>query len=289
MVKRKSSKKTSKKKVEKKKPDVPTLKLKTEHEIAMDFALKVHSRFDKIIKSIALFGSVAKQTSGPGSDIDIIIIIDDIAIRWDQELIAWYREELDRILSRNPYQQSLHINTVKLSTWWEDLMRGDPVIINILRNGEVLTDYGGFFEPLKYLLIQGKIKPSPEAIYVSLQRAPMNLTRSKMAQVSAVDGLYWAMVDSAHAVLIAINVLPPSPEHLAADLRQNFVSSGMLKNKYVDWYREILMLHKQIEHGHIKDLKGLEIDKWQERTQEFIDVMAKLVKDIVDKQSGQNS
>ncbi len=263
------------------KKNVPSLQLKTEHDIAMDFAVKIYKKFNKIIKSIILFGSVAKEESVSGSDIDIIILIDDVAIKWDQELIAWYREELDKILRSSPYQQSLHINTVKLSTWWDDLMRGDPVVINVLRYGEAMIDMAGFFEPLKFLLLNGKIRPSPEAIYVSLQRAPTHLARSKAAQFSSVEGIFWAMVDSAHAALIAVNVLPPSPEHLAVDLRENFVSMGKLKMKYVDWYRDVLVLHKRISHGHIEDLKGAEIDQWQERAKEFVDVMARLVHDIV--------
>ena len=41
------------------------------------------------------------------------------------------------------------------------------------------------------------------------------------------------------------------------------------------------MLHKKIIHGDIKNLKGIEIDTWQERTEEFLNVMTKLVKEIV--------
>jgi predicted nucleotidyltransferase/uncharacterized protein (UPF0332 family) len=275
----KKSKKKDKKELSEK--DFPTLQLKTEHDIAMDFAVKAYKKFDKIIKSVVLFGSQVKESSVAGSDIDIIIIIDDVAIKWDQELVAWYRQELEKLLKKNPYKQSLHINSIKLSTWWEDLTRGDPVVINVLRHGQALMDMAGFFQPLKYLLLQGKVRPSPEAIYVSLQRAPMHMERSRIAELNSIEGLYWAMVDSAHAALIAINVLPPSPEHLAADLKQHFVSRGNLKQKYVDWYRDLLLLHKKIDHGHIKDLKGIEIDTWQEKTHEFVDVMAKLVKDIV--------
>jgi len=263
------------------KKDYPSLQLKTEHDIAMDFAVKVYKKFDKAIKSTVLFGSVVKGEAVSGSDIDIIIILDDVAVKWDQEMIAWYREELDKLLRRNPYQQSLHINTVKLSTWWEDLIRGDPTVINILRNGESLLDMGGFFEPLKYLLLEGKIRPSPEAIYLSLQRAPLNLARSREAELNAIDGLYWAMVDAAHASLIAINVLPPSPEHLAIDLKEHFVNTGKLKMKYVTWYRDLLMLHKKIVHGHVKDVKGVEIDEWQDKSHEFVEVMTKLVQEIV--------
>ena len=57
-----------KKKVVKKiKPSMPTLNLKTEHDIAMDFAVKTYKKFDKIVKSIVLFGSTAKRTQKRGS------------------------------------------------------------------------------------------------------------------------------------------------------------------------------------------------------------------------------
>ena len=262
--------------------NIPTLQLRKESEIAMDFALKVYKKFDRVVKSIVLFGSTAKQTTVVDSDIDIIILIDDVAINWDQELIAWYREELEKIIKANPYQNSLHINTVKLSTWWEDLMRGDPVVINILRYGEPMVDMAGFFNPLKALLIKGKIKSTPEAIYSALQRAPQHIARSKLAELSAIDGLFWSMVDSAHAALIAANTSPASPEHISGDLKEVFVNAGKLNMKYVVWYRDLLVLHKKINHGEIKNLKGIEIDSWQERAEEFLDVMANLVKDLIE-------
>ncbi|MGY4884394.1 MAG: nucleotidyltransferase domain-containing protein [Nanobdellota archaeon] len=261
--------------------NIPTLQLKTEDDIAMDFAVKVYKKFDKMVKSIVLFGSTTKQNVTPGSDIDIMIIIDDASIKWDQELIAWYREELEKIIQASPYKRDLHINTIKLITWWEDLMKGDPVVLNVLRYGEAMIDAGGFFNPLKQLLIQGKIKATPEAIYSCLQRAPMHLARSKAAELNTIEGLYWTMVDSAHAALIAANVLPPSPEHIAGELKINFVNSGKLKMRYVEWFRDLNVLHKKISHGEINDLKGIEVDTWQSRAEEFLSVMAQLVNELI--------
>lgn len=279
---KKKKKRSGKKFKNKKFEDSPTLKLRKESDIAMDFATRVYKKFDKMVKSVILFGSTARQSAVVGSDIDIIIILDDVTINWDQELIAWYRQELDGIMRRNPYQKSLHINTVKLSTWWEDLIRGDPVILNILRYGEAMIDLAGFFEPLKYLLIKGKIRSTPEAIYSALQRAPAHIARSRFAELNSIEGLYWAMVDSAHAALMAANVPPASPEHVPVDLKEIFVNTGKLKMKYVVWYRDLLVLHKKIAHGQLKNLKGVEIDEWQDRAEEFLEVMAKLVKDLID-------
>lgn len=89
------------------------------------------------------------------------------------------------------------------------------------------------------------------------------------------------MVDSAHAALIAANISPPSPEHIPEELKITFVNAGKLKIKYVQWYRDLLTLHKEISHGEIRDLKGVEIDDWQAKAEEFLATMAQLVKEIV--------
>lgn len=289
MVKKKvSKKKVVKKKVVKKAnseksntKNYPTLRLKSEHKIAFDFGLKAIKQFKNIIKSVVLFGSVAKKEQVENSDIDILLIIDDVSINWDQELVAWYREELDKILTSNPYQAKIHITTIKLSTWWEDLIRGEPAVINMLRYGEAIIDDSAFFNPIKMLLIKGKIKASPEAIHTCLQRAPSHIARSKASELMAIEGLYWSMVDSAHAALIAAHSFPPSPEYLSGALKETFVKKGKLKMKYVEWFTDLQLLHKGIQHKKINELKGIEIDTWNERAEEFMRVMISLVKEII--------
>lgn len=258
-----------------------SLHLLKEDEIAMDFATKAYKKFDKIIKSIILFGSSVKDNSTPNSDIDIIIIVDDVTIRLEQEVIFWYRDELAKLMKANPYKKELHINTIKLSTWWSDLKRGDPVVINVLRYGEALIDFGGFFNPLKVLLQEGKIRSTPEAIYTALQRAPQHLSRSKAAQLGAVEGIYWAMVDASHAALMAAKISPPSPEHIPVLLKETFVDKNLIKMKYVGWFRDIYTFHKRISHGDISSVRGIEIDEWQRRADEFINLMGKLIEQIV--------
>jgi len=279
-----AKKKSVKKKVKNSSDKFPSLDLKTEKDIAMDFAVKAYKKFDKMVKAIALFGSSAKNTASSSSDVDILIIIDDASILWDQELIAWYREELGKLVAGNPYKRELHITTTKITTWWNDMLKGDPTVMNILRYGEALIDIGGFFNPLKALLQQGRIKPSAEAIYNALQRAPEHLRRSKLSELNAIEGLFWAMVDSSQAALMAAKVMPPSPEHIMGMLKETFVDNNMLKMKYIVWYRDLFMLHKSIMHQEINDLKGVEIDDWQDRTEEFIGVMAKLVKEVVERE-----
>ena len=264
--------------------EIPLEKRKfiNEKEIAMDFAEKVHKKFDRMIKASVLFGSQVKSDTKPGSDIDVILIIDDASINWDLELVAWYREELGKIIAVQNYSRDLHINTIKLTTWWQDFIHGDPVVINILRYGEALIDSGGFFNPLKSLLLQGRVRSTPEAVYNALQRAPSHLTRSKMAMLNSIEGVYWAMIDAAQATLITAGQLPPSPEHIPKMLKTAFVDRSLMKIDRVRELRDIYVLHKGIMHREIHEVKGAEVDKWQDIAQNFLLEMTRIIDRILD-------
>ncbi|MBU0761218.1 MAG: hypothetical protein KJ600_01035 [Nanoarchaeota archaeon] len=256
--------------------------LRNEKEIAMDFAMKVHEKFDKVVKASVLFGSQAKVGQADlGSDIDIILIVDDAAIEWDLKLVSWYREELGKLITAQEYGKELHVNTVKLTTWWQDLLYGDPVVINILRYGEALIDYGGFFNPIKALLLRGKIKSTPEAVNAALHRVPGHLARSQIAEMGAIEGTYWAVVDSAQAALMTAGKMPPSPEHIPEMLKETFVDSGMLKMGYVKGVKELFSLHKEISHQKVGSMKGQEIDEWQELAEKFLGEMTRIIERIL--------
>lgn len=258
-----------------------TLLIAHERDIAMDFATKVYKEFDNMIKSIVLFGSSAKMDLSDKSDIDIIILLDDVSIKFDEELISWYRKRLSILLSQNKYERPLHINTVRLSTWWNDLIKGDPVVLNVLRYGDALIDFGGFFNPLRILLKEGKIKSTPESIYTLLERAPMHLVRANAAMLAVVDGVYWSMVDSAHATLIAANIMPASPEHVPDVLTKHFVNNKLLDKKYVRYYEIVYDLSKEIVHGKKTTIEGKDLDELFKIADDFLKEMAKLVDEIV--------
>lgn len=259
----------------------PKLQFNSERDIAMDFAEKAYRKFDKMIKSIVLFGSAAKETNTSDSDIDIVIIIDDASIKFDDQLVLWYREELGKIIRENPYKKELHINTIKLTTWWQDFIKGDSVVINIIRYGDPLLDFGGFFAPLKFLLQEGRVKSTPEAMYNILNRVPEHIVRSKIAEMSSIEGCYWAMIESAQALLMTAKILPPSPEHIAPLLKENFVDRGLLKMSYVTDLRDLYELHKKIIHNEVRDIDGRVIDSWQNKSEDFFKVCVRLINEII--------
>lgn len=260
----------------------PTLSLKTKRDIAMDFAQKVVEKFSNLVKAVILFGSTAKNQATIGSDIDVIIIVDDATINFDEKFVMWYRDELGKIVSANPYKKDLHINTVKTTTWWEDLVKGDPTVINVIRYGDPLIDVGGFFSPLKVLLQQGRIRPTPESIYTVLNRVPGHILRSRVSEMSSIEGCYWAYVESAQALLMAIKIIPPSPEHIAILLKEHFVDKGLLDIKNVTDFRDLFDLHRRIIHGEVKNIDGKIVDDYQNKAEAFFKKVVNLLNEILE-------
>lgn len=249
-----------------------------DYKAAYDFAAKVYKQFGSAVLSVVLFGSAAKGVAKVESDIDIIIIIDNVSMVWDEEVTAWYREELFKIVRVDPSRDQLHINTVTLSTFWDNIRAGDPAVINMLRYGVALVDLG-FFEPLKFLLYQGRIRPSAEAVYTVLTRVPWHLLRSRVKTLSAIEDLYWAMVDSSHSALMVRGRIPPSPEHIAALLTEVFVNSKKLSKQHVEWYEELYQLAHDVKNHRIHRISGEDYEKWYRRADTFAKIMERLTKE----------
>ncbi len=253
----------------------------SDKDIAMDFASKAYKKFRDVVKAIAMFGSATKQEAKPKSDIDLVIIIDDCTVNWDEELIAWYREELAKLIASQKYKKDLHVNTVTLTAFWEELRAGEPLVINVLRYGEALIDIGGFFDPLKVLLAKGKIRPSPEAIFTTMQRSGLHLGRANSNILNSIEGFYWAMVDASHSALMAMQVVPPSPEHIANLLKETFVDKKILDKDYVNWYEDVRKKAKSVLYGEINKISGKDLEELQKRSEEFVLKLNELTKSLI--------
>ena len=100
--------------------------------------------------------------------------------------------------------------------------------------------------------------------------------------LAVIDGLYWTMVDSAHAALIAAKVMPSSPEAIPEILTKTFVRTKMSNKKYVSYYSEIHSVAKEVVHGKLNLIRGRELDDWFRKADSFLGEMARLVDKLVD-------
>src|SRR3989338_2928405 len=252
-----------------------TLYSHEDRELARQFAQKLYKEFGNFLKAVVIFGSAAKnEPRSPKSDVDILVIIDDVSMQLSHEIITTYRIIIEKAVVDTSTR--LHVTTLRLTTFWEYIRAGDPVGINMLRNGIAIMDTG-FFDPLQLLLRQGRIRPTQESIWSYYMRAPTTLHNSKWHILQATLDLYWAAIDSAHAALMKIGEPPPSPDHVADLLEEHLVKKKLLEPRYPQILRYLYRLSKMIVHRELKEVKGDQYTKYAAMAEEFVNRMRKVV------------
>ena len=259
------------------KRDHPQLKRYSDDEIkvARTLASRVMEEFGSFIKAIVLFGSAAcKEGKSRPGDIDILVVVNDLNMVLTGEAVETYRVIMER-LARDTSER-LHITTLKLSNFWDYLRLGDPIAINMLRDGIALVDTG-IFDPMQALLYMGRIRPTYESIWTYYSRAPATLQNSRWHVLQATLDLYWVVIDAAHAALMKHGHIPPSPNHVAEMLQDKLVKEKILEKKYVGDMKNFYSIAKKIMHRDIKDISGPEFETHYKQAQNFVKRMKKII------------
>lgn len=248
---------------------------KKDIDTAYEFAKQIYKEFKELVKAVVVFGS-STRGKNPKGDIDVLIVVDDLSIKMSQEVTEAYRVIVEKTMLN--VSKRLHITTLKLTTFWEHVKSGDPIAINILRDGFALIDTG-FVEPLQALLAQGRIRPTKESVWTYFSRAPATLQNSKWHLLQATLDLYWSVIDASHAALMSLNVIPPSPSHVADLLEQKLVKKKLLPKKHANTMRNFYKLSRMILHRELKEIKGEEYEIYYKEAKEFVDFMKKFIED----------
>jgi predicted nucleotidyltransferase/uncharacterized protein (UPF0332 family) len=242
--------------------------------IARSFAKRLFNEFGDFLKAVVLFGSAARKTSRPKGDIDVLIVVDDTSIRMTKEVVEAYRLITEEIIGK--VSTRLHVTSLTLTSFWEYMRAGDPIAVNILRDGVALIDTG-MIDPLQALLIQGRVRPTHESVWVYFGRAPRTLLNSKWHLLQATLDLYWAVIDASHAALMHIGETPPSPEHAGDLLQEKLVKPRKLEAKYADTMRKFYRLMKMITHREIKEIKGPEYETYYAEAEAFVNRIQRFI------------
>lgn len=243
-------------------------------KLAQKFATQLKNELGDFLISVAVFGSAVRREATGKSDIDVLVITDDTQFQISDEMIEAYRIIVDNLIAK--ISTKLHITSMTFTSFWEYAKAGDPVVVNILRDGVAIIDIG-FFEPLQRLLKMGRIRPSEESVWRYFGRAPRTLLNARWHILQATLDLYWAVIDAAHAALMRANQVPPTPDHVAEMLDKIFVRHKRLEKKYVETMNRFYRLSKMITHREIREVKGPEFERYYQEADEFVRRMKKLI------------
>jgi len=240
---------------------------KQDLDVAFKFAKEAEKELGDFVKAIIIFGSTTRKRVTESYDIDILMVLDDITINFNRDLVGTYRIIIEKLVAK--IDTRLHITTLRFTSFWDYVRNGDPIAINMLRDGLAIIDRG-FFEPLQILLRKGRIRPTYESIWSYYVRAPNTLKNSKAHILQATVDLYWAVIDSAHAALMKIGEIPPTPSHVADLIDQKMVKKGLLEKKYAVTMRKLYDLSKKISHQVIDNIKGKDYDLYVKEADAFV-------------------
>lgn len=243
-------------------------------ELAYKFTKKVHKEFGTFLRAAILFGSTTSPGEKKGGDIDILLIVDDVVYMLTPEVVEAYRVIIEKTIGE--ISKNLHITTLKFTSFWEYIRIGDPVAINMMRNGVALLDTG-FFYPLQLLLHLGRIRPTKEAVQTYFQRAPTTIFNSQWHILQATLDLYWACIDSAHSALMKMGEMPAPPKEVAALMTEKLVKKGLVNKKYPKIMDKFYRISKSILHREMKSITGKEYDGLLIDARDFVEAMRKIV------------
>jgi uncharacterized protein (UPF0332 family) len=234
------------------------------------FSEGVLKKYNNLINSI-LVKKQSKTGEAASETVDIILFIDDLNnIITNQQSEIIRSDALESAYSnKTPDKITIKSEVILASELWAGIKSNNAETLEILREGIVFHD-NGFLSPLQDLLLTGKIRPSKESQNIYFVKAENSIKSSTTNVSKAVLDLYWAVIDTAHAAVMAAGITPPSPKELAETFRKELVMRNLIHKRCADIIEEFYNIAKKIMHKEIFEITGKEFDKYLNDAQFFI-------------------
>jgi len=235
------------------------------------FTNEARKQYGDMIKCVLIFGSAAKGTMVKGSDADVWVILDDTATKSS--------EDLDKINSQlyliAHELKDLHVQTTALTEFWNWVKMGSPELVNFLRYGLAIYDTG-FIKPVQRMLQMGLIPPSEETIGLKARTAEARYRKIKIDLKSMIFELRYTMLDIVQAVVMYFYKKQPDYK-TAPEFLEKLVKEKKLEKGYIEKFKELDQLWKDIDHKVIKDVTTENLDRALVLAKEMIDRFKKLL------------
>lgn len=245
-------------------------------DTAYAFTKEAYGEFQEFIRGMVLFGSSARHDGNDKSDIDILVVFDDVLTNPTPDIVEAYKIITEKLIQK--HSTRIHVTTMRFTTFYEQVRVGDPIGINILRDGIALVDKG-FFDPLQALLRMGKIRPTYESIWNYMHKSSKTMHNSRWHLFRACEDLYWAVTDAAHAAIMKQGILPPSPRHMHTFFLEHVVPTKQFNKGHAKKIKFFYDLYKSIDRKELRDITGQQYEQYYLDAKHFVlDVQAFLEK-----------
>ena len=108
---------------------------------AEKFKEEVLKKYQKMVKAVVLFGSVVRGDFTEKSDVDMLVIIDDVMARMSEGQKEQFDDEI-RNIAKKIHEDVVVQPAWTLSEFWDMARIGHPLLFTIVRDGWALYDKG---------------------------------------------------------------------------------------------------------------------------------------------------
>jgi len=246
--------------------------LRAKVKAAERFAAAARQKLGHMVKGVAVIGSIARGDFTPGSDIDVLVVIDDTRRDVPDEL----KEKLLAMLNKmgKGIDKKMQVQIHTLTELFKFATGGDNIIYNFLRHMDIVYD-GGVLKPMRKLLKSGEIKPTKESVMRSMDGAEFYMKKVNQYVEWIVERYYRAITWASNAFVMSMEQPPAAVPEIPLVLKK-YADQGVLPQEVPAIAAEVIQLHKAVEHGDVEPTMD-QIHELKPRVDSFLEVIRKEV------------
>ena len=177
--------------------------------------------------------------------------------------------------------KDIHVQITPLTEFWQWIKMGSPELVNYLKYGLIIYDVG-FVKPIQRMLQLGLLPPSEEAIRLKTKSAEARYKKIKIDMKTMVFDLRYSATDIIQAVIMHEYKQQPDQKDIPKFLKK-LIDEGKLEAEYLEKWKEIDKLWKDIDHKVVKEVDAEYLGKALQISKEIIDRFKKLLpKEVIE-------
>lgn len=245
------------KKIEKAKKEIRKLAKKYPEEV--DFAYIYGSSIDK---------------KDP-HDVDVIIIAEDREFQKKEVMSSLDKE---RKTLQNKYDDLfIHVQPVQpLSNWWKLILKGEPWVIDSLRNILIVKDNNDTLKEVSELVKKNTTFKREELAENLIKRSQDNFLENKNILLKGITDLSEAATEALQLLLIFHDKVIVDKKEIVREMEKNF--SKKIKKESLNTYKEIVDLEEKMRSGDLTKFTPENLEYYENKIKSLVDNVEKTIK-----------
>lgn len=248
-----------------------------ERRAVEEFERRLIAELPGRVKDIILFGSKARGDAHPGSDIDLLVVVDRKTPEMD-DVIG--RITADILLEKEIDLSALDFTRDQIA---ELAAIGTPFIRNVADEGIVLKG-----EPI----VVGKGDPAKvaqgflESAHTRLQAARLMQREGLLGEMMSL--VFYAFLDAADAALAARSIRTKSHAGTIELFSLHFIKPGLVDAKYSRWFKQARKFRLEADYERKRDFTPEQVNEAIDQATEFVTLIAHLLPSLLELDFGQS-